>query len=260
MKSIATATLLGLGLSLTSISQADTLFGLYVGGGSIDYDLSGDFKDLEQNNATLVDLESDLGLEGDSGNYFYIAIEHGVPILPNFKLARSEIEESARNVLEQEISFGDQTFPAGSNIQTDVDFSHYDLTFYYELLDNWANLDLGLTVRKFDGELQAKGFHPSFPTTIITANESLDFAVPLLYGKAQFDLPLTGLYVAAEGNWIGAGGAQLFDLWGKVGYTFAFGLGLEAGLRKFAFELDDVEDLDADITLDGTYIAATFHF
>lgn len=254
MKSLATATLVGLGLSLSNLSYADTLFGLYVGGGSIDYDLSGDFTDLEDG-GTAVDFEDDLGLEGDAGNYLYITIEHGIPILPNIRVARSEIEESARSVLSRNITFDGITFPTGTPINSHFDVSHYDFTFYYKLLDNWVNLDLGLTARKFDGELSA-----SSPLVSGTASETLDFTAPLLYGKAQFDLPLTGLYVGVEGNWIGVGGAQLYDLWGKVGYTFAFGLGLEAGMRKMALELDDVEDLDADVTLDGTYLAATFHF
>lgn len=259
MKTIATATLLGLGLSLSTVTHADTLFGLYVGGGSISYDMSGGFTDLTQSGATEVDLERDLGLKGDTGSYLYVAVEHGIPVVPNIKVAMSDISETAQSRLDRNIYLDGQTFPAGSVVNTTIDFSHYDFTMYYEILDNWANLDLGLTVRKFDGEIDATGYYLT-PANKITANEALDFAAPLLYGKAQFDLPLTGLYVGVEGNWIGAGGAQLYDLWGKVGYTFAFGLGLEAGMRKMALELDDVEDIDADVTLDGTYFAATFHF
>lgn len=260
MKTIATATLLGLGLSLGTVTHADTLFGLYVGGGSISYDMSGGFTDLTEPSATEVDLERDLGLKGDTGSYLYVAVEHGIPVVPNIKVAMSDISETATNETDRDVFIAGEQFPSGSRIATAIDFSHFDATFYYEILDNWANLDLGLTVRKFDGEIDARGYHPSAPTLIVTANEALDFAAPLLYGKAQFDLPLTGLYVGVEGNWIGAGGAQLYDLWGKVGYTFAFGLGLEAGMRKMALELDDVEDIDADVTLDGTYFAATFHF
>lgn len=260
MKQLASATLIGLGLCLANTSHADTLFGLYVGGGNIGYDMSGEIKDLEQDDATDLDLEDDLGLEGESGSYLYIAIEHGIPIIPNVKLAFSDITESATNTTERNVFLGGVEFPAPSRVKTDLDFSHYDLTMYYELLDNWVNLDLGLTIRQMDGELKAEGYYLPMPTQKISASEDLDFAIPLLYAKAQFDLPLTGLYAGVEGNWIGAGGTQLYDLWGKAGYTFAFGLGVEAGLRKMALELDDVEDLDADVTLDGTYVAATFHF
>jgi len=254
MKSIATAALLGLGLGLSSLCHADTLLGIYVGGGNISYDLSGDFTDLESG-GSAIDFEDDLGLSGESGNYFYVALEHGIPILPNVRFAHSEIEENAIAVLSEEIEFDGTQFPTGATVRSELDFTHNDFTFYYEILDNWVNLDLGLTARQFDGELSA-----SSPLVSETASEELDFVVPLIYGSAQFDLPLTGLYVGVQGNWIGVGGAQLYDLWGKVGYTFSFGLGLEAGMRKLALELDDVEDLDADVSLDGTYLAATFHF
>ncbi len=256
MKRIATATALGLGLALSSSAYSDTVFGIYAGAGNISYDYSGDFTDLDGNGGSI-DFEDDLGLSGDSGAYFYVAIEHPIPILPNIKIAHSDISESGRNTLDEDISFGGEDIPAGVTIDTDVDFTHTDFTFYYEILDNWVNLDLGLTARQFDGELAAAG---SQGPISYSAQEDLDFVAPMLYGMARFDLPLTGLYVQASGNWIGVSGVQLYDIWGKVGYTFAFGLGLEAGVRQLALELDDVDDLDADITLDGTYIAATFHF
>lgn len=256
MKYIAAATLVGLGMSLTPAAYSDTIFGIYVGGGALNYDLEGDFTDLE-NGGSSIDFESDLGLEGESGTYVYVAIEHPVPFLPNIKLAVSDITETANTTLDSSIEFDGETFPAGSNVRTEIDLSHTDITLYYEILDNWANLDLGFTAKIFDGELTASG---SFGPTTYYAEESLDFTAPLLYAKAQFDLPLTGLYVSAEGNWIGAGGINFFDLWGRVGYTFAFGLGVEAGVRKLTLELDDVEDLDADLSLNGTYLAATFHF
>ena len=260
MRKLTTISVLGMGLVLSPFSYSDTFFGIYAGGGSIDYDISGDFTDLDQPTTGSVDLEQDLGLKGERGNYFYIALEHGVPLIPNVKLARSDIQESAFNTLSDTISFGGAIFPAGAQLATNVDFSHTDLTFYYEILDNWINLDVGLTVRKFDGKLEAIGRYSLLPGLDIRANEDLDFTAPLLYGKARLDLPLTGLYVGMEANWLGVGDAQLYDVWANIGYVFGFGLGLEAGLRNLGMELDDVEDLDADIDLEGTYIAATFHF
>ena len=256
MKSIATTAALSLGLSLSTVSSADTVFGIYAGGGMIDYDLSADFTDLA-GGGTPIDLENDLGLSGESGSYFYIAIEHPIPLIPNFRFAHSDISETGYSQLSREIVFDGVTFPAGTQIISTADFTHNDFTFYYEILDNWVSLDLGLTARQFDGEITGQGF---LSGNSATATQPLDFVVPMVYGMARFDLPITGLYVQASGNWVGFGGAQLFDVWGKLGYKFAFGLGLEAGLRKLSAELDDVEDTDADVTLDGTYIAATFHF
>ncbi len=167
MKKLTTISVLGLGLVLSPLGHSDTFFGIYAGGGSIDYDISGDFTDLDQPSTGSVDLEQDLGLEGERGNYFYIALEHGIPLLPNVRLAHSDIQESAFNTLSNTISLGGAVFPAGAQLATDIDFSPTDLTFYYEILDNWVNLDIGLTVRKFDGKLEAVGRYsilPAHPT------------------------------------------------------------------------------------------------
>ncbi len=246
-------TSIGLSVLMASSAQADTILGIYAGAGQINYDMSGDFQDLNDN-GSVIDLEDDLNLEGDTGNYYYIAIEHFVPLIPNLKVARSEIEESARSTLSRSVRFQGQLFPAATQVATQIDFSHTDFTLYYEILDNWVNLDLGLTGRQLDGELTMVG------QGLVSAQEELDEFVPLLYGKARFDLPLTGLYVEATADWINVGGVNITDFWGKLGYTFAFGLGLELGIREIAIELDDIEDLDASIDLSGTYMAATFHF
>lgn len=239
-------------LLATPAAMADTIFGLYAGGGSISYDLSGEIRDLE-NSGTEIDTEKDLGLSGESGNYFYVAVEHFVPLLPNIKLSRSDISESSTSTLERSIVFDSQTFSFNEQVESKFDLSHTDATLYYELLDNWVTLDLGLTVRMFDGELSVR-------SSTDYAQEDLDFAAPLLYGKVKVDLPLTGLYVSAEGNAISVGGVEFIDLLAKVGYRFGFGLGVEVGLREIDFTLDDVEDLEADLSLSGTYAAATFHF
>lgn len=250
-----TLTALTLGMCLSLHANADFI-GIYAGAGTISYDLSADFTDLT-GGATQIDLENDLGLKGDSGNYFYVAFEHPIPFLPNVKISHSDISESGTTTLNREIVFDGKTFPAGAEVVSTADFTHNDFTFYYEFLDNWVNLDLGVTARQFDGEISGQA---SLQGNTVTATQPLDFVAPMLYGMAQFDLPFTGLYVQASGNWVGFGGAQLMDLWAKLGYEFSFGLGVEAGFRKLTAELDDVDDTDADITLDGTYLAATFHF
>lgn len=243
-------------LSLSAPVFADTVLGIYAGGGSIDFDTSGSFRDL-QDNGTEIDLEKDLNLSGDTGTYLYLALEHGIPILPNFKIARTELEESARTRLDNDITFDGVTFPAGAVAVTEMDLSHTDFTFYYEVLDNWINLDIGLTARQFDGGIESRA---TLGGNSATASLDLDFTAPLLYAKAQIDLPLTGLYVGGDVNWIGYSGSQFHDVWARVGYVFAFGLGLEVGYRQMKLDVDDIDDLEANVTIDGNYVAATFHF
>ena len=237
-------------------ASADTLIGIYAGAGSIDFDTSGTFRDL-QDDGTEIDLEDDLNLGGDNGNYYYIALEHGVPVLPNIKISRTELDESARSELSRNITFDDITFPATANVNSSMDLSHTDFTFYYEVLDNWLNLDLGLTARKFDGGIQSQA---TYFNTRVTAVLDMEFTTPLLYAKGQINLPLNGLYVAGDINWAGYEGTNFYDVWAKAGYVFKFGLGLEVGYRKMQLDADDIEDLEADVTIDGNYVAVVFSF
>ena len=243
-----------LGLALPySAAQADTIFGVYAGGGTQKFDFTGDFEDTDFSSAVGdIDLEDDLNYGDSSGTYVYIAIEHPVPFLPNVLLMSTELDQSETSEITRTISFDDETFTAGTEVDSTIDLSHVDATLYYELLDNWVNLDLGLTIRKFDGEIK-------LVSSTGNAQEDIDFTIPLLYGKARFDLPLTGLYVSASGNWIGAGSNSFLDSIVTVGYESTIGLGLEAGYRNISLSIDD-DDFEADLAFSGIFAAATFHF
>ncbi|OUS29302.1 hypothetical protein A9Q99_09335 [Gammaproteobacteria bacterium 45_16_T64] len=242
-----------LGLALPYAAHADTVFGVYVGGGSQKFEFTGDFEDSDlSSDVGSIDLEDDLGLDDESGQYIYIAIEHPVPFLPNVMLASTQADQDASSIITRDIEFEGGSFTAGQAVDSTIDISHIDATLYYELLDNWVNLDLGITVRQFDGEI-------SLQSATDSAQEDLDFVAPLLYGKAQIDLPLTGLYVAAAGNWIGSGGNAFLDSIAKIGYESTIGLGVEAGYRNIVIQVDE-DDLEADLAFSGVYAAATFHF
>lgn len=206
------------------LSQADTLFGIYAGAFAWQSELSGD---VNIDNSPALDV-NDLGIDDDTNNSIFIAVEHFIPFIPNVKLAQTALE-----------------FSAGGNL---VDFSHTDATLYYELLDNWVSLDLGLTARIFDGEVK------------LPAAQDLSGTVPLLYAKAQFDLPFTGLSAGVEGNFLGFDGNNLRDLDARINYEVAAGFGVAIGYRTFGLELDALDDIDADVTAKGAYIGATFHF
>lgn len=237
-------------------SHAATVLGIHAGYTSWSPDFSGDFQSEELSNSatpTKIDLEDDLGFEDEANNILFVALEHPVPFLPNIKLVSTELKTDARATLDTEITFDDVTFSQNVDVQSDVDLSHNDVTLYYEILDNWVSLDLGLTARVFDGEIRIASATES-------AQETVDATIPLLYGKAQFDLPLTGLSVGANLNYLSAGGNTLSDLDLFINYKFAFGLGLTAGARTFAVELDDEDNLSSDIELSGAYFGASFVF
>lgn len=239
----------------SSSTQADVL-GVYAGGGLWQTDLSGDVGDAGQ---PAADLE-DLGLDDEDSNFFYVALEHPIPIIPNARLQLNDINLSNTATVSQSFVIDGDTFTAGTEVASDIDLTHTDATLYYEVLDNVVSLDLGLTFRMFDGS-----FEVTDTTTNETATEDFDDTVPLLYGKVQGDLPLTGFYVAASGNYINYDDNSIFDYQAGVGYMtdgWVLDLGLELGYRSFSLEIDadDLGDVNADGDVSGAYLSANIHF
>jgi outer membrane protein len=239
-----------LGLALLSpLSQADSILGIYAGVGSWNPEFSGDIGRSD------LDIE-DLGFDDDNYSFAYIALEHPIPLLPNIKLQRTEMETDETAVLTETFEFDDVTFSVDETIATELDLTHTDAIFYYEVLDNIVSLDLGVNIRTFDGEATVAGE--------FTGVESIDIdaSVPLGYAKVQFDLPFTGFYVGADAHYVAFDSSTFSDFTVKGGYAYesVIDLGIEVGYRVINLELDDLDDFDTDITIDGAYAALTFHF
>lgn len=247
MKKLTLAATLAL---LSPFAAADTILGVYAGAGQWQGEYSGNAGDPS------IDVKT-LGMDEEDNNYFYIALEHPVPIIPNIKLQKMDISSQQTAIINQSFTIDGTTFVAGAEVASDFDLSHTDIVLYYELLDNWVNLDLGLNIRKFDGYVTAEG---NFGGDITRESVDLDEAIPMIYAKAQFDLPLTGFSVGLEGNAISYDGNRLTDYSAKVQYMFdsVLDLGLEIGYREMSLDID--EDVTADVQLKGPYAALLFHF
>lgn len=250
-------------------AQADRVFGLFFGAYSWNTDYSGTISSSAElpppleSFAPEIDVEDDLGFSDDTGGVYYFALEHFVPLIPNVKLVHSDINSSATETVDKLIALDGNYFGRGQDIRTAVDLTHTDLTLYYQILDNWVELDVGLTARAFDGMIDMLALSDSRGGLLTEGTRStidIDITAPLLYGAAQFNLPLSGLTISVDANFIAYSGNSITDINANMGYAFDFGLGLMAGYRSFSMELDDIHDLDADIQLDGPYAALTFHF
>ncbi len=192
-----------------------------------------------------VDLDDELNLDNDSNTNASIYIEHPVPVLPNVRLNYTLVKQSGRGNLGSAYD----TVSAG-NVRSDLDLEQLDLTLYYELLDNWVNLDLGLTARDLSGELVVRGSNESKTT--------VDAVIPMGYLSARFDLPLTGVSAGAEGNFISYSGDSVrdFNVYGQ--YTVSV-LQLRAGYRQMAVDYEDGDDR-LDLKVDGPFISAGVTF
>jgi outer membrane protein len=225
------------------LAQADVI-GLGATVGYWNSDLSG----YAAQKGDRVDLNSELKLDNDSNTDASIYIEHPIPILPNIRLNYTLVKQSGQGNLGS----GYDMVPAG-NVRSDLDLEQLDLTLYYELLDNWVNLDLGLTARDLSGELIVR-------ETAGTGESktAVDAVIPMGYLSARFDLPLTGLSAGGEGNFISYNGDSVrdFNVYGQ--YIIAM-FQLRAGYRQMAIDYKDGTDR-LDLEIDGPFISAGVTF
>lgn len=251
-------TLLALAVSAASgVASADTILGFYAGAGSwqASYDgVAGDDDSLLE----PIDVD-ELGIDDSDNTFFYAALEHPVPLIPNIRLARSNVQVEANSTIETTFRLDDVTFTAYTPVFTELDLTHTDATFYYEILDNWVSFDLGITARQFDG----RAFVQSTDDPTMQEEVELDDVIPLLYAKAQFELPLTGWRLAAGGNYVSYSGDSFSDLDAKIGYAtdgLVLDFGIDVGYRRMNLDVNQDDGMTADVTVDGPYVEATLHF
>ena len=238
-----------LALLLSAPVQADFV-GFRIGASYWEPELSGDFSSTGD---PEIDLSDDLGLDDPSESSLVLILEHPVPFLPNLRYQGIELDSSGRETLADDITFDGETFVGGVTVRSTLDLSHDDLVLYYEVLDNWVNLDIGLDLKRFDGEA-------SITDGITTSSIDIDETIPLLYLSARFDLPFSGFYVGADISTLSIDDNSVDDTTLKLGYESNIGFGIEGGIKTFSVELDDADDLDTDLEYDGAFINGFFHF
>lgn len=231
------------------LAHPDTVLGVYAGFGSWDATYDGQAGDPS---ITL----KDLGVKDHKNGYYYIALEHPIPFVPNIRLAHTDISSKQTAVISKTFTIDGTAFTANDTISSEFNLTHTDATLYYEILDNWINLDLGLTGRKLDGFVYAHSAKENKSKKV-----NLDQTLPMLYGKIQFDLPFSGLSAGLEGNYVNYQGDTISDYSAKISYLFdsVLDIGIEAGYRKFSLTVKD-DDLHAEVNLKGPFAAVIAHF
>jgi len=210
-------------LCFTSTSQAATL-GFELGA------------NLWNTNNTIGQKNTpDTKTKSDYAASVYGVFEHPIPFLPNVRAEYLRNENDVR-----------------SN-KNKSDTSYADITLYYQVLDNWVNLDLGVSARKMDAEYKI--------ANNVTAGDSNTLGA--LYAKLQFDLPVTGLSVgAAAQNDAGLNGDRsIQDYSAYVQYKIAIGFGIGAGYRLQDYTLKYNHNIgEFDHKIKGAYLNAFWQF
>ncbi len=232
-----------IGLAGFNAAQADFV-GLNIGAYSWSPDIGGT---IQTGSDAKIRLDSDLGYSDENITGLSISLEHPVPMLPNVRYQTVDLNSSSRTTTSGNIQFNGSSYTG--TINSTLDLSHQEIVLYYEMLDNWINIDLGLDLKMFDGEVG-----------INNNRIAIDETVPMLYLSARVDLPFTGFYVGANLQQLSLGDNSAEDTTLLIGYESSSGLGIEGGFKTFTLDLNDVGDLDTNLEYDGLFLNGYFHF
>ncbi|KPH56911.1 TIGR04219 family outer membrane beta-barrel protein [Pseudoalteromonas porphyrae] len=250
---------------LAPVAHADTILGLYVGVDGWQSDNSGSFAD-KGNTAQNFNFEDETFVS------YYAALEHPVPLVPNIKLKYTELELNGSSLEGADgFTFGGSNFKPAKDGEVNAtvisDLSHVDYILYYEIFDNdLVSIDLGLNAKQFDGQVSVKGDVNTADGKGDTVTETIDFSgfVPLVYGRAEVGLPLTGLSVFFEGSLLAIDDSKVQDYQAGIAWALldnlAVDMDIKAGYRSMVIELDDIDNVYTNIDASGPFAGIQIHF
>lgn len=237
-------------LSLSAVfalsASADT-FGFEMGAAAWAAKNSGNIEYKSAGND--IGLSKDLGYDDLNTNFIWASFEHPIPLIPNIKIQHTKIEDSSSKV--SNVTFDNKNF--SGNVSSNLQLNQTDFIAYYELLDNWLNLDVGINGKFIDASVSVKD-------STQTSSKDLQYIIPMIYAKARFDLPFSGLSLETDLSYISYEDSEFYDFKGGLLYETSFGLGATAGYRMEKLQLDDISDVNSNIDIKGAYAGLFYHF
>jgi len=182
-------------------------------------------------------------------------IDHPLPLLPNFKIQKTNYSDNASGTLNKNVTFDKKNFTINEKVSSAITLDQIDFIPYWRILDNWVNFDIGLNIKAIDGNVKV-----SAKNTNKNADIDYNVVLPMLYTKARFDLPLTGLSLEADASYIAYSGNKFSDIKAGIVYETSIGLGATLGYRQQNITLDDIDDAYGDLTIKGAYAGLFYHF
>jgi len=176
-------------------------------------------------------------------------LEHPISALPNLRYQGSDLDSNGSDSLNGgSLSFNNQSY-SENPVTSTYDLNHNDIVLYYELMDNWVNLDFGLDLKSFNGEISLNDSGSS--NSVLPINET----IPLFYLSARFNLPYNGFYIGADINSnFNLSDSVAEDSTFMLGYQSGNGARVEGGVKIFSLDLNDSNDVDGNLEYDGLFI------
>lgn len=251
MKKCLTAAALGC-VFFASSATADTIAGVCIGAQGWNTSTSGGFADSSST--------ANFNFDDETNGAAYIAVEHPVPFLPNLKVNYTGLDTSGVTNLESSFTFDGNLYTAESDVTTNADITSTDIILYYELFDNdLISFDLGLNGKYIDGTLIVED-----QASNTRGVEEFSGVIPMVYSRVQVGLPFTGLAAYAEGSYLSFDDHTLSDYQIALTYSFieslAVDMTLQLGYRNVQVDIEDLDDVYADMEYDGAFAGLEIHF
>jgi len=249
-KSIMALTLAG-SFAATPV-MADTIAGVYVGAQGWRSTTDGGFADNDAN--------AQFNFDDETQTSAYIAVEHPVPFVPNVKLNYTTLDVNGATNLQSNFTFDGDLYTTDSTVATDVELNTTDIILYYELFDNdLLSFDAGINGKYVDG-----AFAVLDEQSDTRGYAEFSGVIPMAYSRVQVGLPFSGLGAYAEGSYLSFDDHTFSDYQIAVTYSFieslAVDMTLQLGYRNVEMDLDDLDDVYADMSYDGAFVGLEMHF
>lgn len=244
---------------LSANAQADTLLGLYIGGQVWANQAKGSIGESD-----VVSEQATFSFKDETQGSYFIALEHPIPLIPNLKITSTTLDTQGNTDLASQFTFGGKTYDVNAHVDSELDLSYIDYTFYYELFDNdLLTIDFGLTARDLETHISASGIDIS-TLSQVSSDTGGSGIIPMLYLSTIVGLPFTGFNVFAEGNFVSYDDQTLYDYQVGVSYevldNLAVDLNVTLGYRSMKLELNDLDDIYSDLTFNGVFVGTIVHF
>jgi hypothetical protein len=235
-------------------ADADEIFSLKAGYFSLNP--SGDVAVSTGNETgTVLDLDNDLGIGSDEGFMAEAALQLG-----SFRLLAACMPASFKgdNVLTQDIEFNDETFVAGSHVESDVKIDICEAGLAWFLVD-FDDLPLRIhfgpeaAVKYVNARIEMQ--ESSFS---LSESESIGVPVPSLGARARVACD-DYLGVLGRIGYLEYHGNSFMDLDAQVEFSPLPMIGIFAGYRYMDIDVDE-HDVLIDATLEGPYVGALVRF
>ena len=196
-----------------------------------------------------IELVDDLDTESSRSSSMVLILEHPISALPNIRYRGQGTAIAETRPTKQGKSPVNQS-------RTSFDLSQDDIVVYYQVSGAKLDLDLGVDLKRLDGEV-------SFADTGDN-RVNVDETIPLLYLSARYDLANSGFYVGAHINTdvidLGLSNSSAQDSTIMLGYETDAGLGIEGGFKYFSLDLENDYEQDSSLEYDGLYLNGYYNF